>query len=284
MKSHYEKITPTYQQSFTCFSASEFNCVPYHHHKEIELTFIAKGHWQRYVGHHIDSFYDGDVVVIGSMLAHTWKPAKASIDSGNQLSYVLQFDPNVFGDSFWTCPELSDLKCFLADSRYGLALTEHDHALTEVHFKKCIGAKGAQAIISFLQLWDYLLPYTWSKPLSTVASNQIKLTKNPIIETLIEHLLLHYSDDIKQSDLAAMASMSISHFSRFFKRSTGYSFNDYLNRIRIEQACHRLMNTHLSIAQVAFDVGYRNLSQFNLNFKKINKFTPKDYLKTLLKV
>jgi AraC-like DNA-binding protein len=211
------------------------------------------------------------------MLPHVWIPSKESIQNDQQHSYVLHFDPKLFGEAFWEAKELQSFYKLLQLASKGIHCSEIDTRIIRQKFSAILKSNGLSSLMSLLDLWQYLESLAWSEGLSPFSKENSRQNHNPVIEKVIEHLLHHYHEEIRQPDLANMASMSISHFSRFFKKSTGFSFSDYLNKIRIDQACQRIRNTDLSISQIAYDVGYRNLSQFNLNFKKIYDMTPKAY-------
>lgn len=277
MKVFYEKIIPTENQSFSCNEGFDFSQVPYHHHAEIEITYIDKGTGQRCIGNHIDTFYPGDLVICGSMLPHVWIPSKNSIEKKQQHSFVLQFSPQLFGESFWQSKELQQFGQLLQQAKQGLHCPDPNERMVKHKFKKILNSKGITSLMALLDLWHFLEDLPWSDALSPFYDTKTNYNHIPIIEKVVQYLLHHYQLDIRQPELADMVSMSSSHFSRFFKKSTGHSFSDYLNKIRIDQACQRIQNTDLSISQIAYDVGYRNLSQFNLNFKKIYNITPKAY-------
>lgn len=71
--------------------------------------------------------------------------------------------------------------------------------------------------------------------------------------------------------------MSESRFSRFFRKATGNTFTDFVNRIRINRACQLLMESDLKITQVCFDVGFNNVANFNRRFLEIKGMTPSDF-------
>ena len=79
------------------------------------------------------------------------------------------------------------------------------------------------------------------------------------------------------ADVAAELGMSESRFSRFFRRATGNSFTDFVSRVRINSACHLLMQTDCFIADICFQVGFSNLANFNRRFLEIKGMTPSEF-------
>jgi AraC-like DNA-binding protein len=71
--------------------------------------------------------------------------------------------------------------------------------------------------------------------------------------------------------------MSESGFSRQFRRATGNTFTDFVNRLRVNRACQLLMETDRYVTNICFDVGFGNVANFNRRFLEIKGMTPKEY-------
>ncbi|MEF1435485.1 AraC family transcriptional regulator, partial [Neisseria gonorrhoeae] len=71
---------------------------------------------------------------------------------------------------------------------------------------------------------------------------------------------------LRETDVAELAGMSVSTFTRFFRRHTGCTFVQYQNRLRINEACELLMCSTLSVTEICYRVGFNNLSNFNRQF------------------
>jgi AraC-like DNA-binding protein len=90
----------------------------------------------------------------------------------------------------------------------------------------------------------------------------------------------HFKENICLNDAAQLASMSESAFSRYFKKRTRLTFSNFLTGVRVEYACRKLRETEKSIAEIAFESGFNNLSNFNRQFKLLKKMTPFAYKNT----
>jgi AraC-like DNA-binding protein len=71
--------------------------------------------------------------------------------------------------------------------------------------------------------------------------------------------------------------MTESKFSRYFRRVTGNTYTDFVNRLRINKACQLLMETDRYVTNVCYDVGFNNLANFNRRFLQIKGMTPKEF-------
>ena len=80
-----------------------------------------------------------------------------------------------------------------------------------------------------------------------------------------------------------MAGMSAVAFSRFFKARTGTSLSDYIIDVRLGHASRMLVETNAPVADICFDCGFNNLSNFNRIFKKKKECSPQEFRKQFKK-
>lgn len=97
------------------------------------------------------------------------------------------------------------------------------------------------------------------------------------LKSAICYIEENYQHPVRIEDAALHCGYSAPHFMRWFKQMTGTSFIQYLNRFRLEKACLDLKNTDKTILEIAEQVGFDNLSNFNRLFKKQFHATPKQF-------
>lgn len=95
----------------------------------------------------------------------------------------------------------------------------------------------------------------------------------------MDHMQKHYHESLTLEQLSQIAGYSQSYYCHSFKRLSGNSPFDYLNRIRIVNACELLSTTNKKITEVASLVGFNNISYFNRIFTRIMGATPSAYRK-----
>src|SRR6185312_6642470 len=86
------------------------------------------------------------------------------------------------------------------------------------------------------------------------------------IGKVFQYLHLHSSETLPLHEIAAQINLSESAFCKFFKRTTGKTFSDYLSEIRIGHACHLLSESDETIAEIAYRSGFDSLTYFNRMF------------------
>lgn len=102
-----------------------------------------------------------------------------------------------------------------------------------------------------------------------------------LIDEVAAYLMAHYNEEIGLKTVAQQFFVSRSYLSRLFKAKTGRGFNEYLNRIRIEQAKQQLLTTDLSVTDIAFACGFNDSNYFSRAFKKAEGVPPHSYRKQL---
>lgn len=94
-----------------------------------------------------------------------------------------------------------------------------------------------------------------------------------------EYIISHFQHPISVDDIAASVSLSRYHFTRVFKKETGYSPHEYLSNIRIRHAKQLLIETSATVEQIAFQSGFSSATHFTRMFKQKNMITPVDFRK-----
>lgn len=107
--------------------------------------------------------------------------------------------------------------------------------------------------------------------------NTIPGKNHEIIKNAIHYISQNFSENITLDDAAACVHLNPSYFSTLFKQSTGSSFKEYLNMVRIEESKRLLSNTDYSIIDIAVSSGFEDQSYFSKVFKKYTGMTPKQY-------
>jgi len=96
-----------------------------------------------------------------------------------------------------------------------------------------------------------------------------------------EIINLQYRDDLSLGKIAGLVNVSATYFSELFKKASGMNFVEYVARVRIEKAKNMLLNPRKRISEVAFEVGFQSLSQFNRAFKRFEGQAPSEFRASL---
>ena len=97
------------------------------------------------------------------------------------------------------------------------------------------------------------------------------------IEEAVGYIRDRYAEELSLPEIALHFGFNPSYFSRLFARQIGMHVFEYLNRVRIQKSCLLLKRSSMSIVEIAFAVGYNNLSHFNRYFRRIMEMSPRAY-------
>lgn len=115
----------------------------------------------------------------------------------------------------------------------------------------------------------------------SAASNQLAIqqahSEPPSITRAKAHIEAHLTEQLSLADVARAVNMSRFYFCKMFRRHTGLNFTDYVSRLRVERAKQLLLNPHLRVSEIAYEVGFQSLTHFNRVFRRLVGKAPTDY-------
>lgn len=249
---------------------------PFHYHPEIELTLIGRSSGHRYVGDHIGRFGPGDLVLMGANLPHMY--INDENFTGKASAVVLQFLPGFLGDQFFDVAEMSPVRRLLERARLGMSFHRKTREKVVPMLERLSKLEGVARLTAFLQVLDALArSQDWRMLASTGYSPSLALYQGERINRVCELISTKFRDGISQSEAARAAGMSPPSFSRFFKRATNKTFSQFLNEVRVGYASRLLVESDRTAAQICYDAGFNNLSNFNRQFQKLRRCSPRQY-------
>ncbi len=98
-----------------------------------------------------------------------------------------------------------------------------------------------------------------------------------LLHTAMKYLAEHFQEEISRADVARVASLSSSHFSRLINKELGKSFTDLLNQLRVDRAAELLGQTDKGLLQIAMETGFSDQSYFTKVFRRHTRMTPRQY-------
>ncbi|MFC4222034.1 AraC family transcriptional regulator [Flagellimonas marina] len=289
MKLHYLDRSNTSDNSFSV----KHHVFPYflriwHYHPELELSLIVKSKGTRFVGDSIERFQEGDVILIGEKLPHMWLNDDKYFSNSKNLqaeAIAIHFRKDFMGKDFCDSKELRHIKALIEKSRYGLKFNAPEKELI-AKIESLVALNGFEKLMSFLNILNDLTNHKDITQLSSKGYlNIFREGNNKKMSKTHEYIFKNFNKgNISLEEVASIAHMSASAFSRSFKRVNGKTFNEYVNEVRIGYACKLLNEYNYNISRVSYESGYNNISNFNRQFKKITGRTPSDYIKQYKKL
>lgn len=252
---------------------------PIHTHSDYELNFIENAAGvRRIVGDSVEIIGDYELVLItGQDLEHVWEQHECK--SSDIREITIQFSPDLFFDSFIEKTQFNSIRKMLDRAQNGLsfpmrAIMKVYHILDTLACDK----QGFYAVVQFLTLLYELSLFDDVRTLSSSSFAKIEVnSESRRVQKIQQYINAHYAEEIRLSELAELAGMASVSFSRFFKVRTGKSVSEYIIDIRLGYAARMLVDSTHTIAEICYDSGFNNLSNFNRIFKNKKGYTPKEF-------
>ena len=251
--------------------------VRWHYHDAYELHYIVASSGKVFVGDYIGEFQPGNLFLTGPRLPHNWI-SNCDVGQVHPLrDMAIQFNHATIEGAAALIPELREFLPLLKSARCGIQFPDsYDRA---AHYMGAVReSSGASRLGYFFQFLHELAQCGNYKVLSTVQIeskfDEAALEK---VNIVVNYVMQHYHENLTLSAAAELVGMNDSYFSRFFKKSTGNSFNEFVAQIRIGNACELLSGSELQISNICYEVGYNSIANFNRRFRERKQVTPREY-------
>ena len=252
---------------------------PIHCHSECELNFIENSSGvRRVVGDSTEIIGDYDLVLItGKELEHVWEQHECKSTEIREIT--IQFSSDLFFKNFINKNQFASILRMLERAQCGLCFPMP--AIMKVYNwldKLASEEQGFYAVMNFLRILYELSLCDDARVLASSSFAQIEtFSDSRRVQKVQKYIAAHYQEEVRLSSLADMVGMTPVSFSRFFRLRTGKTLSDYVIDIRLGFATRMLVDSTKTIAEICYDCGFNNLSNFNRMFKRKKGCSPKEF-------
>ncbi|QTD37343.1 helix-turn-helix domain-containing protein [Polaribacter batillariae] len=247
-----------------------------HQHEEIQISFIVKGEGTLIVGDTITNYETGNILVLGSNLPHVFQSTEKLKEKSHMIT--LFFTENSFGSNFFELQELNEIKPFFKQAKHGFKITD-DKDISKL-FLELKTASKLERLIALLQLLKRVTSLEYESLSSFIYEKKYTAVEGKRMRDVFEFTMRNFTEDISLNEIANVASMTKNAFCKYFKKRTNKSYFRFLNELRIENASKLIVaNTDFTLAEIAYNSGFKNISNFNRHFKSIKKMSPSNFRK-----
>ncbi|MDD3213785.1 MAG: AraC family transcriptional regulator [Eubacteriales bacterium] len=255
-----------------------------HRHQMIQINYVAEGGVLHEYAGQSERLEAGTVAVIPLHVVHRFTANSARPVKIVELEFVPEF---VLGravsleaaESYF---DFAYLEPFLSETRgrrlHGANRLAVEQLLAEVLAEYRDRQEGyLPAIKACLLKLLVLLGRLYRREAADDGGRQMFEEHREALQRVLRHIDGHYAEPLRVEEMARMAILSRSYFCNLFKRMTGCTFVEYVNRKRIQKACEMLEDRGAAIPEVAQRAGFRSASQFNRLFKALTGCSPSRY-------
>ena len=262
-----------------------------HKHDFIEIVYVISGSGKHVVGDHQYETKKGDLFIINYDVPHGFFPYFEG--EKGPVVYNCVFMPKFLDAALLSSIHFQDLtSSFLFKSLFpDNASPLPDLNLQGAYFKE-IGILFSKMHSEYMGMkkgyCDIIRAYLIELIIKIFRHMELHMQKEilpkniELVNSAIDYLKQNYNTDIKLEDVAIKSFISKNYFSKLFKDVTGTNFSDYIQVLRIDEACSLLKSTDKKIINIAMETGFNDLKFFYEVFKKITGKTPGDYRRAQL--
>lgn len=280
MRPYLEKLPVFPDASWSYLNRRLDDAIPFqwHHHPEYELTLTLNSRGQRFIGDHVDAYDDGDLVLVGPNLPHTWVSREKLDAAQPHIALVLWFHPDWAARLTEGLPEFRNVQALLTRAGCGLKFSETVIDAVRADHEAIFDLPPPERLLSLLRILNRLAADKDARPLASMPVRQQGAPESrERIDRVVTHIHINYTQQISLTELADIAALSVSGLHRLFARHMQTTVTDYIMRMRIGDASARLSGTDQTIGFIAEAVGYRALSNFNRQFRALKGMSPRAY-------
>ncbi|MBP5776618.1 MAG: helix-turn-helix domain-containing protein [Prevotella sp.] len=252
---------------------------PIHNHEVFELNFVEHAAGvRRIVGDSNEVIGEFDLVLITSPdLEHVWEQNTCQSDEIREVT--VQFDIDFSDNSIFSRNPFNSMKKMMDEARKGLCFPME--AIMKVYTQLDTLSSIQDGFYAFMQFMTILYELSKCEGARALASSSFAKVEvssdSRRVQKVKNYIDQNYRYEIRLPQVADIAGMSPSAFSRFFKLHTGRNLSEYIIDLRLGYASRMLVDSTHSIAEISFSCGFNNLSNFNRIFKKRKGCSPSEF-------
>ncbi|MDQ8735382.1 AraC family transcriptional regulator [Paenibacillus sp. LHD-38] len=247
-----------------------------HTHDFIEISYVEEGSGYHYIEDQMIPIKRGDLFVIPIGTSHVFRPSSRD---KQLVIYNCIFRTRLLEQLKSVVCESSMLHSFLYGSppftvKWLQYQDKFDKFLSIMHgmYREFL-KKGPRyeylMMGQLIQVLAMLQRYECDGSLVSTPTNNM--------DDAIQYINDHFAANLTVQQVAERSFISPSHFQRLFKKTSGVTFMQYLQNIRVQRCCELLKSTEISIQEAANQVGYQDMKFFHALFRKKTGITPREY-------
>ena len=254
-----------------------------HYHNVHEIALILKGSGKRIVGDNIENFMENDLIFIGRALPHASYIGEDYLSTNQDFhALVIYFQPDWFNEELLNSTDFARVRKLIKEIDRGIKIFGKTRTRVIKELIKLKNSTGLERIIKILDILDFVSKSDHYECLASEGYiNSYGHNDVARLGEVYKYIMKNFNDIIKLSEIASVANMTETSFCKYFKNKTGKTFSNFVNEVRIGQACKMILNQNLSMSDICYSCGFNNLTNFNRTFRHFMKMTPTEYKKNL---
>jgi len=249
--------------------------ITFHEQKTWELAYVITGSGTRIIGDKIEPFSRNEIILIPPNIPHGWSFDEFDADiTGKIENIAIAFSNQLLENCIATFPELASTIQSIMQRTEAISFKGNTLVRLQQILMAMAMQSDAERISSFIKILALL-----SSPEDTDAVGKLVIEdkKTKRMQKILLYIMNNYQNTITLEEIAKLVNLDRSSFCIFFKKMTGKTFFTYLTEYRIESSCQMMAKTNMTIAEICFASGFKDVPYYNRVFKKTKHITPTEY-------
>lgn len=249
----------------------------WHWHDYFEINLVRSENLHYFIENEEYLLHPGEAVFINAGRLH-----RGYSDYPVQMSNTIVFSGELFCGDISSQWYASVIEQFIKSDINGFVLTADVPWMKEVllELDKVYEEYRKNTTTSQLLIKGYMciiFANILANTTYTSRPTDVETEKMKRLHSMLSHISHNYMNPITLTELSVLAGLSETECSRFFTKQMKQTPFSYINRYRIERSCELLVNTDISISEIALQTGYNSFSYYSKRFREIMNCSPSEY-------
>ena len=243
-----------------------------HSHPQWELSLVVRGSGSRTIGDHSGPIVRGEVILIPPYVPHVWRFSENDTDADGNITNVSVFFDSVTLDRL--AAAVPEFRAVISRLRELSAAVEYTGVANERISSLLLSMRGLTSVARLPAMIELLSVMACTDGCRYAGRGTALSRTEQRLERVRVYCSCNYSRNITLAEIASYTGMNKSAFCTFMRHHAGRSLSEFINDIRLEKAREMLRTTDIHVADIAYDVGFSNVTYFNRLFRSRYHCTP----------
>lgn len=251
------------------------NQIHLHRQDYWEIAFIITGRGTRIIGDNVESFAEGEIVLLPPNIPHCWSFNEMAHDDQLKIENICIFFSNDFLKKLkLNFPEFQEIISNVTNIKDGIEFKNETLIKLQSILNTMLGQNDSERFISFISILSLI---AYSQNINIVGHPTVEDKRVKKMQILELYVMNNFHNTISLEDVSDFLGMEKSSFCVFFKKMKQQTFFQFLTEYRVTASCNLMLNTSMTFAEIAYSCGFRDIPYFNRVFKKLKSVTPSQF-------
>lgn len=250
-----------------------------HFHNFLEIGYCIDGDGQMIFGNEVCDYKKGDITVIPKNYPHTTNSIPGTMSHWEYLFIdEITFLEKMFPESVHSKKKRKIMEyinkdvLFFPEIKYPCLARDIHDLMETMRNKEIFFQEESEGILASLLV--KIAKIHAKNESSRLEEDHTVGHASEVVIDAMDYIGRHYHENIYAEELAKHCNVSETHLRRLFSEHMEVGILEYINRVRIQEACELLKKTDYSVSEIAQRCGFSTVSTFNRNFKKLEGENP----------